>query len=401
VNAWLIEPRDPLIARDGRPAAIPRFSTVAFPYPSMLAGAVRTRMASGTGSFDLTGTALDELKKIPVHGPLLAELDAATDEVLQWLAPAPLDALILESPAKRLDLKRLAPRKIPTGCRMDQLDKTGLLPVTFTGDLQAMGKPPRHLPAFWRWEDFESWLKTPQDCEGVDTAALGLPPLPVEVRAHVSIRPGERVGIEGALFQTSGLRFLQPGDSPLSPRRLALSIRSAGGEVSGSRLSLHQQMAPLGGERRLAQWRPSTEPWPAIPPEVREAISKTGRARIVLLTPAAFAQGSLPGWSRGNGPLSGPVQVKVRAACVSRPEIVSGWDLAADNGDGKPKGRPKPTKRLAGAGSVYFVELEGGTEKDRAHWCDQTWLACLSDREEQDRLDGFGLAVLGTWEEMR
>ena len=39
-------------------------------------------------------------------------------------------------------------------------------------------------------------------------------------------------------------------------------------------------------------------------------------------------------------------------------------------------------------GSVYFVELEG-TEPDLRLWCEETWLACVSD-DAQDRRDGFG-----------
>lgn len=77
-------------------------------------------------------------------------------------------------------------------------------------------------------------------------------------------------------------------------------------------------------------------------------------------------------------------------------EVVSGWDLAFDNGAGKPRGRPKPTRRLAPAGSVYFVELEGGAREDLERWCDAAWLAPLSDGE-QERRDGFGLAALGAW----
>ena len=30
-------------------------------------------------------------------------------------------------------------------------------------------------------------------------------------------------------------------------------------------------------------------------------------------------------------------------------------------------------------------------------WVQTTWMSCVSD-EEQDRLDGFGLAVIGTWD---
>jgi CRISPR-associated protein Cmr3 len=237
----------------------------------------------------------------------------------------------------------------------------------------------------------------PEDRTEVDLSALGIDRLPVESRAHLAIQPGERVGIDGMLFQTSGLRFLQEGTSRLAPRQFALSLRCAGATVAGRDLALAEQIAPLGGERRLARWSAASKQWPRMPEAIRNQITASRRARLVLLTPAIFAQGALPGWSGEQWPQGEPVKVAVRAACVPRYAVVSGWDLAAENEPGKMKGRPKPTRRLAAAGSVYFLALEGGTEEDIRRWCDETWLACVSDGE-QDRRDGFGLAVLGTWE---
>jgi CRISPR-associated protein Cmr3 len=135
-----------------------------------------------------------------------------------------------------------------------------------------------------------------------------------------------------------------------------------------------------------------------MPEGIRTKILATRRARLILLTPAVFAKGAVPAWSGQPWPPSGPITATVHAASVPRPAVVSGWDLAAKNESGVP-GRPKPTRRLAVAGSVYFLKLRG-TEEDLRRWCDETWLACVSDGE-QDRRDGFGLAVLGTWEEIQ
>src|SRR6185295_6780372 len=103
--------------------------------------------------------------------------------------------------------------------------------------------------------------------------------------------PGERVGIDGMLFQTSGLRFLQEGESALSPRRFALSLRCQGATVAGRDLALNEQIAPLGGERRLARWSPASQEWPRMPEAIRESIAASGRARLILLTPAILAKG--------------------------------------------------------------------------------------------------------------
>jgi CRISPR-associated protein Cmr3 len=399
VNVWLIEPLDPLIARDGRPAAVGRFDTVAFPYPSMVAGAVRTRMGSHNGAFFLSGSALGELKeKVIVQGPLLAELSSNGGAVRQWLAPAPLDAAFLSSEGDLVTLKRLVPRPLDNGEAMDSLGDEGLVPLAFQGD-ESYGKPPKGIPSFWNWSAFEDWLTAPKDQEDVYLSSLGINRLPVETRAHLAIQPGERVGIDGMLFQTSGLRFQQEGDSRLSPRRFALSLRSEGATVAGRDLSLEEQIAPLGGERRLARWSPASQPWPRMPEAIRNQIVTSRRARLILLTPAVFKDGALPAWNGSRWPLGGTVTATVQAVCVQRPTVVSGWDLAAKNDSGG-WGRPKPTRRMAAAGSVYFLALQGGTEEDIRRWCDETWLACVSD-DDQDRRDGFGLAVLGTWEEAR
>lgn len=388
MNVWLIEPLDPLIARDGRPNVVGRFITTSFPFPSMVAGAVRTRMGSEEGAFTLPGHALGELKeKVIVRGPLLAELCPEEGTIHQWLAPAPRDAVIFNPEGGPPALRRLTPKELDPGQAMDSLGDKGLLPLRFQG-AGINGKPPRDIPTFWTWSELESWLLTPED-RTVDLSSLGVCNLPVEARAHLALQTGERVGIDGMLFQTAGLRFLHEGANPLAPRRFALSLWCQGATVAGRVLELRDQLAPLGGERRLARWSRASAGWPEMPGELREAIVADRRARLLLLTPAVFKKGPLPDWNGAPWPLRNKVKVTIRAAAVLRPEVVSGWDLE--------KGMPKPTRRLSPAGSVYFVELEGDPE-DLRQWCDETWLTCVSD-DAQDRRDGFGLAVLGTWRE--
>jgi CRISPR-associated protein Cmr3 len=286
-------------------------------------------------------------------------------------------------------LYRLSPRRLDEDEVMDSLPPHGLLPLRFTG-AETYGKPPKETPSFWSWSQLQQWLEKPEDKIGVDPEALGIPRLPVETRVHLAIQPGERVGIDGMFFQTSGLRFLQCcGKKPLRTRQFALSVQFEEASVAGRALTMEPQIAPLGGERRLARWSPAAAEWPRMPQEVREKIVATRRLRLLLLTPAIFEKGCLPGWSRRSWPLGGDAEATVRAAAVPRPAILSGWNLET--------GQPKPTRRLAAAGSVYFLELQGTDEAVR-QWCDAAWLGCVSD-DEQDRRDGFGLAALGTWED--
>ncbi len=401
LSTYLVEPRDPLIARDGRPSALGRFESLAFPYPSVLAGAARTRMASPRGTFEHPDP--KRLLDIPVHGPLLAEISGEGDGVAELLAPAPLDALLYPAPVgepaegrpkkEEVILHRLRPRPLADGTAVDALAARGLAPIE--ADEGVRGKPHASPPRFWRWCEFERWLLASSGKSRLAVDNLGVVRFPEERRAHLAMQLGERVGEEGALFETAGHRFLLGPDRALPPRRFALALRAGVGKGG---LALRREVAPLGGERRLARWRPDPQGWPDPPQGLFEEIAATGRARLVLLTPALFSGGALPGWNGGALPVAGceEVTATVRGAVVPRAEVVSGWDLSADNGAGKKRGRPKPTRRLASAGSVYFLDLEGTPER-RSTWCENVWLASVSDGP-QDRRDGFGLAALGVWE---
>src|SRR5258708_5539574 len=97
---WIIEPRDPLIVRDGRPFGPnpgARATTLPFPFPSTLVGALRHKAGlDPNGQFDKNQ--ITTVLKQGMRGPLLVELDA-NDTINNWLLPAPADALLLE-PAK-------------------------------------------------------------------------------------------------------------------------------------------------------------------------------------------------------------------------------------------------------------------------------------------------------------
>lgn len=393
MNPYLIEPRDPLIARDGRPFGPDpgaRAATLAFPAPTTLVGGLRTRAGTGPGgSFDADASAVLEHE---LRGPLLARLDAGR---VECLAPAPLDALLLEpldaapGRARRTRLLPLRPRDHETTDL-----PAGLAPVG--PQEHRPQKPHKNAPAFWHWPAFERWLLDPAD-DDIELAELGTTGPTRETRTHVRLDPTTGTAADGALFATSGLEFttVPPPNSPnddrttlgREPRPLGLLLETT------AALAPHQLgLAPLGGERRLARWSPSPTRLPAMPPGLLERLLAARACRIVLLTPAHFTAGWKPAWllQERHG-----VRPTLRAAAVGRPQTISGWDLAA--------ARPKPARRLAPAGSTYFLTLDGTDDAIRA-WLDRTWLHNVSDdatrqstHPDQDRRDGLGLAAAGAW----
>ena len=394
MSSWIIEPREPLIVRDGRPFD-PQPGVVAtslpFPFPSTIAGAVRTRAGSENGVFTTREEDLPELLELQIRGPLLVELLGDGQERL--LVPAPGDALLLEGD-EPLRCKPCVPLKPFPGAHLPSIqgpNGTQLAPVG--QEEYEAEKPAKNPPAFWYWDRFTEWLGNPAGInEGLSRQSLGIPALPQEEqRVHVSLEPGTNVAREGALFATRGLEFtaqpFPPGKASLSQaRRLALWL-----DVEGQKGdNIEQELASLGGERRLVRWQKSrlnlenlSEPLDQLSAQIAEI----GACRLLLLTPAYFQRGYLPdaeSWEHEG------VRPELHAALVQRPQVVSGWNLA--------KPGAKPTRRLAPAGSVFFLKFPTTADRQAIEcWVRHFWMRCISD-DRQACLDGFGLAVLGTWD---
>lgn len=390
MTAWIIEPREPIIVRDGRPFNHQpgvMAATLPFPFPSTTAGAARGRAGSENGVFTASDD-LAALKEIKVRGPLLAEYNA--EEKWELLAPAPGDALLLED-EEELRCKQLVPL-LPFEGSQHSSFRNGL-----DNKLSPVGqeayepeKPAKKQPAFWKWHMFEKWLLHPkQVCKSLAKEDLGLQPLPQEERVHVALERGMMVAREGALFETRGLEFTQQSDEGTKlakARRLALWLEVEVEEHGKHKI--YPGLDSLGGERRLVSWQtsgPSLKDFDALRAELSEQIIADNACRLILLTPAYFRDGYLPDVSQWE---AGGVKLTLRAALVGRPQVVSGWDIE--------KKRPKPTQRLAPAGSVFFLKLAGEPENIRA-WVEHTWMKCLSE-EKQNSNDGFGLAILGIWD---
>lgn len=389
MSAWLIVPRDPLIFRDGKPfTGTPgeRAKSMEFPYPSTIAGAVRTR--SGTksdGDFDKDQIA--ELVGKTVRGPFLVELNH-DGSVTKPYFPAPADGLfVMPSDQKGINLYALSPINLPPDCATDLTTENNNL--NLVGHVKHIeGKPYEDAPRFWTWEKMEAWLKKAED-EPHIKSEYGIQGLPRDHRVHVSIRKDSQTSEEGALFQTSGMEFTRAklnADKRLhDARALAIALETDAELTAGA--------DSLGGERRIVNWRETANFLPDCP--VTDEIKTKKRCRLILATPAHFKNGFLPEY------LESEFKAKVEAVALHRYQTVSGWDYAAVNADGR-RGAPKPTRRLVPAGSVYFLNLEnvGNIEQ----FIKAVWLQAISDDDEppagkdQSRKDGFGIALLGAWD---
>ncbi len=370
MSTWWLQPRDSLLARDGRPTdGGAAMTTLPFPWPSTTAGFLRNRAGiDDAGRFHLDP---QEALKIPVRGPLLAGRHAVTGEGLTFYAPAPADAVWFEAPQDedtkrpRLALHRLAPGARPGGALTD--DALGALELLDWATAPHPDKAkPAPGPAFWTWTELEAWLKRPPTAPALhEKGAYGLQALPVEERMHVGINHDTQAADDGVLFRTRMLRFATPREDA---RRQQLGLVVACEDARVKALA-----GTLGGERRAAFVEPLKDGLPPCP----KLDAPSRRLRVLLLTPALFDAGATPGEALLGG-------ARLLAAAVGRPESVSGWDMEARG--------PRATRRMVPAGSVFWVELPQGADANA--WAQARWLRSISD-QEQDRRDGFGLCVVG------
>jgi CRISPR-associated protein Cmr3 len=379
MSTWIIEPRDPLIARDGRPFGPNpgvRATSNTFPFPSTTTGGVRTRTGSdANGHFDVNRIA--EVKKVFVRGPLLVQLNVE-NVIDQWLAPAPGDALLLATTEDGVAMcKQLVPLHMPKDSMTDLSVEQNLVGMPNPVPDKPLQRPPR----YWYWSQFADWLSQPESSL-VNLKDLGTPGPVQERRTHVRILNTAQTADEGALFQTQGLEFAyadrdSAGYGLQTVQRFALAVATDA--------NLHGGLGALGGERRTVTWRQSNVSLPEAPDGLFGQISEQGACRLVLLTPACFTNGYQPSFLLQ--PQHG-VTPHLQGLALPRYQVVSGWDFEI--------GKPKPTRRLAPAGTVLFLKLNGDKAAIK-QWAKQFWLqTCVSDKE-QDRLDGFGLAALGVW----
>jgi CRISPR-associated protein Cmr3 len=373
MSSWRIEPRDPVRFGDGRSLTAAAFPSpsMTLPWPSTLAGFIRHRAGTTAAGWSLTAAAA---KAIAVAGPCL--LRQSDDGRWSPCFPAPLDAAWHGADGISAR-RRLVPRPLPAGAVSD------LSTLELLGFAQAPGSNPGKAqagPRFWHWAALERWLVVPPDEQSfqeAELAGIGVKDLDRDRRIHVGIEPGRRTAEEGKLFASDATSFTRRTDTDgsFAVEQFAIGVE-VGDLPTGAKLE--SGVGALGGERRPSLVRPQDEAiFPSIPRQLSDALRNARRLRVVLATPAIFEAGDLPSSTACGG-------ARVYAARVDRPQSVSGWDMASN--------APKAVRRMAPAGSVFWLELPEGT--DAAAWAAAHWGTSLSDNE-QDRLDGFGRIFVG------
>jgi CRISPR-associated protein Cmr3 len=197
-----------------------------------------------------------------------------------------------------------------------------------------------------------------------------------DLRLGIALDTSVRTALEGHLYTAETVAFRRD-------RGFVVRVDGADGLVPKDGL------LRFGGDGRAAVMAPCAVRMPEPP---WDEIARSRRFRVVLLTPGIFPRGWLPVGIRdpvetGRWELFG-VRARLVSACVPRAQVVSGWDLARE--------KPKPAVRAAPAGSVYwFDEMEGPVDGLRRLALDGLWGTDTEDTSR--RAEGFNAVLVAAW----
>ncbi|MBS0212722.1 MAG: type III-B CRISPR module-associated protein Cmr3 [Proteobacteria bacterium] len=377
MHAWYrIEPKAPLVFRSGRPFEAGVRDGANFPWPSAVAGLLRTQVMDARGwQPRLNPGQQGELLALEAIGPFLGRRDGK-GMVEPWL-PKPADAVpMLDDNGKAARYHRLSPRRLPEGAGCDL--PAGLAPVMF--ERLVKGKPQPDSD-WWPLAKTLQWMRG----GNVEVPAKPAQPWQVEQRTHVGIHRTTFAAENSRLFQTEGLDFgplrRNPEGQPegWDEAQWLLLARGPQGIASGA--------VAFGGERRLSWLEPHDGNPIGAPRDWAQSLAK-GFA-LTLVTPALFTSGWRPDWLDahlcGEVPGCDGLRVRLRAALVERWQGVSGWDLQ--------RWQPRAARKAVAAGATYWFEILAGAVGQ----LDRLWLASICD-DPQDRRDGFGICLPRPWQ---
>lgn len=394
-----LEPLDVLFLRGNRLFGDPGSygESLVPPWPSVAAGALRSRILAD-GGVDLAAFACGAVTHPQLGTPDNPGAFAVTAFHLAWrsadqgveaLMAPPADLVISETPAGALEVRALSPTRLTGGEGLACSYPLPLLPV--------LAQAERSKPTGGHWLTADGWRRylggdTPSSSDLVASGALWA----IDPRVGVGLDPATRRASDGRLFsvQAVAMRKREHGKDGKFDVGFLAAITGAEPPVGGT--------LRLGGDGRAAaihaiDYRP--------PEPDYEAIAAAGRCRLVLTSPGIF--GSSPPSGEGSGVRAGwlptgtrqaadgsvvfdlqGVRGRLVCAAVPRAEVVSGWDLA--------KWQPKPARRAAPTGSVFWIERVEATPEALRKLADQgLWSDPCED--PQRRAEGFNRVCIAAW----
>lgn len=333
------------------------------PWPSVAAGALRSRILADDRvdpvEFAAGRTPHPSLGTPEQPGPFsVTDVQLARREVgngrIESLFALPADLVLTQADDGALRVERLRPHSAAAGIQSSA-------PLT---KLPVLAERARRKPVSGFWLTQRGWGRylageTPASADFELIANLWK----LDTRIGVGLDAERRRADDGKLFSAQAVA-LAPDLGFL------VGVRGAEPSTTGT--------VRLGGDARAAAIQ-CVDYVPAAPD--LDTLARARRCRIVLTAPGLFAAGwRLPGASPDGRWQLGDVSGRIVCAAVPRAEVVSGWDLA--------RWQPKPARRAAPTGSVYWIEELEATP-DALRKLVETGLWTVPQENPQRRAEGF------------
>ena len=339
------------------------------PWPSLAAGALRSRMLADHG-VDFSDFAND----IAVQNPALAAclgtpkepgafrisaftLGQRPDAQLEMCFPLPADVVVQNKQPYLLKPQVLSP-KLRSSYPLPEL------PVLATGEL---GKP-----------ESGYWLNSAGLAKYLNGGLLTKAHLietkklwKLDPRLGIALNTHSRTADEGKIYTAETVALC-------SNAGFLVGVQGA------NDLLPNDGFLRFGGDSRAAKVQLASIRWPE--PNWKQ-IEKDRCFRLILATPGLFVEGwRLPGlddnhqwhWQGGSA--------RLISASVSRAEVVSGWDLA--------QWQPKTAQRVAPVGSVYWFRDFVGDINALKELTEQ---GLVNGLELSRRAEGFNNVLIAAW----
>jgi len=367
-----LEPNDVLMLRDGKPfsGGDDHFARGSFPpSPSTLYGALRSHILSiKSGEFD---TFKNEPAKIPKD--ITAEIGSPTalgslkitqffiaknnEGHIQHYFPMPRD-IVRAKGKDNGDLYVLKPNSSITEIALTDMP-SGLQHLWFSTNeaLEAAS-------GFLSEDEMKMYLLGSAPKKIMETKWI----YETEERTGIRKNRSSRSVETGGLYSVEYFRMMQG---------VGFAI-----DVDGTTQLPDTGIIRLGGDHRSVRYFKSS--WDSMDNKaIRDKISRDKHFKLVLITPAIFKYGWLPGSidrSTFEGDING-IKVKMVGAWIGKAVGIGGFDIV--------KGMPKVMKKAVPAGSIYYFELING---DVDSLFERLWLKTISDERSQE---GFGITLIG------
>src|SRR5271157_3652975 len=202
-----LHPRDPIIARDGRPFGKGQnMYSLDWIYPSVVAGSLRTMLGKIQG-WEFDEAQINTLKEIRLVGPFPIAFN-------QPYFPRPMDIVIRVNKDNR-EVHPARPSDFNEGEGWD-LEESELRPVTIPGEGEDFKPAP--VPTFWSQKKVVNWLtdstgmafEAPPDPDKLEGEADFLRGPQKDKRVHVKINTDTRTAEDKCLFSSVGLALSTP-----------------------------------------------------------------------------------------------------------------------------------------------------------------------------------------------